>query len=229
MDAEARSSRWLELAFAVGGILVGALLILAVPDLRHSVSLALHGDLHGLRHQMRGLGASGVALILVLMLAHAVLFYPAEIVTATAGFVYGFLPGLALAVGGWLLSGMLAYFLGRAIGRPLLHAVFGRRRFERLERTVSNGGVTLLLAVRLIPIVPFSLIGYVAGAVGVRLVRFSWTTALGYLPLTAGIAYLGSRAQSLSVSDPLVWLIGAGLLGLIAAARLVDLEGHPKR
>lgn len=224
MHAEAGPNRRLEVAIALGGMLVGALLILAVPDLRHSVSLALHGNLSGLRHQMRGLGVGGVALILALMLAHAVLFYPAEIVTATAGFVYGFLPGLALAVGGWLLSGLLAYFLGRTIGRPLLHALFGRRRFERLERIVEKGGTTLLLSVRLIPIVPFSLIGYVAGAVSVRIVRFSWTTVVGYLPLTAGVAYLGSRAQSLSLSDPVVWVIGAGLVALIAAARLVDLD-----
>ena len=39
-----------------------------------------------------------------------------------------------------------------------------RQRFDRLERAVEHGGVTLLLAARLVPIVPFSLFSYVAGA-----------------------------------------------------------------
>lgn len=213
-----------ELLFAVGGILATAALVALVPDLRHAFSLALHGDLRGLHEQFHHLGASGVLLLLALILAHAVLLYPTEIVTATAGFVYGFLPGLALVTAGWLVSALLAYLLGRVLGGAFLHRVFGSVRFARLERAVARGGVSLLLAVRLIPVMPFSLTGYVAGAVRVPLWRFSWTTLLGYLPLTALVAYLGSQAQSLSLGDPRVW-VGAGLMiALLAAARLVSFE-----
>jgi uncharacterized membrane protein YdjX (TVP38/TMEM64 family) len=223
-DRESSRGRLSELAFAVGGSLATAGLVALIPDLRHAFSLALHGDLQGLHEQFRDLGAGGVLLLLALILAHAVLLYPTEIVTATAGFLYGFLPGLALVTAGWLASALLAYLLGRALGRPFVHRVFGGRRFASLERAVARGGISLLLVVRLIPVVPFSLTGYVAGAVRVPLWRFSWTTVLGYLPLTALVAYLGSQAQSLSPSDPRVW-IGVGvLIGLLAAARLVKLE-----
>lgn len=216
--------RWRELALSLAGVLAGAGIVLAVPELRHAVAHALSGDLGGLRDEFRDLGAGGVALLLALMLAHAVLFYPTEIVTATAGFVYGFLPGLALAIGGWLASGLLAYLLGRTIGQPLFRAVFGGRRFAELEGLVQRGGATLLIALRLIPIVPFSLTGYVAGAARVRLWRFTWTTVLGYLPLTALVAYLGSEAKSLSASDPRVWLAALVLAVLLAAARFVSVE-----
>ncbi|MBA3809478.1 MAG: VTT domain-containing protein [Solirubrobacterales bacterium] len=213
-----------ELLFAVGGMVATAALVALVPDLRHAFSLALHGDLRGLHEQFRHLGAGGVLLLLALILAHAVLLYPTEIVTATAGFVYGFLPGLALVTAGWLASALLAYLLGRVLGRAFLHRVFGSMRFASLERAVVRGGVSLLLAVRLIPVMPFSLTGYVAGAVRVPLWRFSWTTLLGYLPLTALVAYLGSQARSLSIGDPRVW-IGAGvMIALLAAARFVSFE-----
>jgi uncharacterized membrane protein YdjX (TVP38/TMEM64 family) len=155
------------------------------------------------------------------MLAHAVLFYPTEIVTATAGFVYGFAPGLALAMGGWLASALLAYLLGHALGRPFIQLVFGARRFDELRRAIERGGVSLLLVVRLIPVVPFSLTGYVAGAVRVPLWRFSWTTFVGYLPLTVIVGYLGARAKTLSLNDPLVWLLAAAFVALLAASRLV--------
>lgn len=219
-----RSAGRRELALALAGILLFAGIVAAVPDLRHAVGHALSGDLGGLRREFRALGAEGVGLLLALILAHAVLFYPTEIVTATAGFVYGFLPGLALALGGWILSGLLAYLLGWAIGRPLIGAVLGERRAEELERLVERGGPTLLLALRLIPIVPFSLTGYLAGATRVRLWRFTWTTAVGYLPLTAIVAYLGAEAKSLSASDPRVWIAAAALAALLAAARFVGFE-----
>jgi uncharacterized membrane protein YdjX (TVP38/TMEM64 family) len=216
-----------EIAFGLAGIALSAGLVAAIPDLRHAFSLALHGNLDGLHAQFNGLGLAGVALLLGLILAHAVVFYPTEIVTATAGFVYGFLPGLALVTAGWLASAVLAYLLGRALGRPFVHAVFGGRRFSALEHAVERGGVSLLLAVRLIPIVPFSLMGYIAGAVRVPLLRFSWTTVVGYLPLSALVAYLGSQARSLSLGDPRLW-IGAGVLvALLGAARLVRIERLP--
>ena len=226
-DRESFRGRLPELAFGLGGMLATAAIVALVPDLRHAFSLALHGDLKGLHGQFDNLGASGVMLLLALILAHAVLLYPTEIVTATAGFVYGFLPGLALVTVGWLVSALLAYLLGRALGRPLVHTVFGGRRFASLERAVERGGISLLLAVRLIPFVPFSLTGYVAGAVRVPVWRFGWTTVLGYLPLTVLIAYLGSQAESLSLGDPRLW-IGVGVLGvLLAAARFVNLERTP--
>jgi uncharacterized membrane protein YdjX (TVP38/TMEM64 family) len=167
------------------------------------------------------------------MLAHAVLFYPTEIVTATAGFVYGFVPGLALVTGGWLASALLAYMLGWAVGRPLISVAAGRRRVTGLEHAVEGGGASLLLTARLIPIVPFSLVGYIAGAVRVPLWRFGWTTLIGYLPLTIIVAYLGSQAKTLSLSDPRVWLSVGALLAVLAATRLAGvgrmLSGRPDK
>lgn len=212
MDAEtndglepAARSRRVDLAAGLATVAATLALILLIPALRHSVGLALNGHFDALRLYVRSLGAAGPALLLGLMVAHAVVFYPSEIVTATAAYIYGFAPALGLVLGGWLLTALLSYALGRAVGGPLLRSLLGSR-FARLERAVEGGGVTLLLAGRLIPIVPFALLGYAAGATHVNLWRFSWTTVAGYLPLTTLVAYLGSNAHTLSLSDPLVWI-----------------------
>ena len=205
---------------AAGSILLGAGVVLAVPELHHAATLALTGDFTGLRNYVNGLGAGGLVLVLSLMLAHAVIFYPTEVITATGAFVFGFIPGLAIALVGWLASALVSYLLGIALGRPVLHAALGPR-FERLERLIQDGGVTLLLSARLIPIFPFSITGYAAGAARVNLWRFVWTTVVGYLPLTVAIAYLGSRAQSLSVGDPAVWATAVLSVASLGVARLV--------
>jgi uncharacterized membrane protein YdjX (TVP38/TMEM64 family) len=225
--------RWARLSIGLAGVAIGAGVILAVPELRHALSLALHGNLDGLRREFRSLGASGAALLVGLMLAHALIWYPTELVTATAGIAYGFLPGLALVTAGWLLSGLLSYAIGVIVGRPLLSLIFGFERFARLERTVQRGGAPLLLGLRLVPVLPFSLTGYVAGAVRVPLWRFAWTTVVGYLPLTAIVTYLGSQSNSLSVTDPRLWGGLALIFLLLLAARslrshlLPGAEDHP--
>ena len=206
-------------------ILVAVAVIAAVPQLRHCVSLCLNGEFAALRAYIRSLDAGGFALLFGLMLGHAVVFYPSEIVTATAAYVYGFLPGLAVVVVGWLLAALLSYALGRAVGRPVLRRVLGQR-FVRLERAVDRGGTSLLLSSRLIPVVPFALMGYAAGATRVSVWKFSWTTVLGYLPLTVAVAYLGSSAKTLSASNPLVWVVVGVLIGALVAEWVIRHRRH---
>jgi uncharacterized membrane protein YdjX (TVP38/TMEM64 family) len=210
----------LELAAGLATIVAGLAAIALVPELRHCVSLVIHGQFGALRSYVRSLGAGGFALLLGLMLAHAILFYPSEIITTTAGYVYGFGAGLAFVVGGWLLAALLSYALGRSVGGPVLRRVLGRR-FDWLTATMAGGGAVLLLSGRLIPIVPFALVGYAAGATHISLWRFSWTTVLGYLPLTIAVVYLGSRAQTLSLGNPLVWIAVAVLVALLLAGHLL--------
>jgi uncharacterized membrane protein YdjX (TVP38/TMEM64 family) len=64
--------------------------MLAVTPLREAVGHVLHGEVHALPAQPRGLGARGAFAVVALILAHAVLIFPAEIVNATAGLVYAF-------------------------------------------------------------------------------------------------------------------------------------------
>jgi uncharacterized membrane protein YdjX (TVP38/TMEM64 family) len=69
--------------------------------------------------------------------------------------------------------------------------------------------------VRLIPIVPFSMVSYAAGAARVPPWRVAWTTAIGYLPITALSVYFGTRLEGLSHTDPLVLGTAAALLALL--------------
>jgi uncharacterized membrane protein YdjX (TVP38/TMEM64 family) len=206
-----------EIGVTLAGVALLALLVVAVEPLREAAAAAIQGDNGEVRHQIDRLGAAGPFLILALTLLHAVVFYPAEIVDAAAGYAYGFVPALALMTLGWVISGLICWAVGRQVARPLLDRWFGGERFERIEAMIERGGPTLLLALRLIPILPFSIVSYAAGAARVPPWRFAWTTALGYLPITAIAVYLGSRLEGLSLTDPLVLASAAALLALLGA------------
>lgn len=206
-----------EIGITLAGIALLALVVLAVEPLREAVVAAIHGDNAEVRHQIDRLGAAGPLLILGLTLIHAVIFYPAEIVDAAAGFAFGFLPALALMMAGWVVSGLLCFAVGHRVARPLLDRWLGAERFERIEAMIERGGPSLLLAMRLIPILPFSIVSYAAGAARVPTWRFVWTTAVGYLPITVLAVYFGTRLEGLSLTDPLVFASAAALLALLAA------------
>ncbi|MDQ2630278.1 MAG: VTT domain-containing protein [Actinomycetota bacterium] len=210
-----------EIAITLAGIAVLAAIVVAVEPLRDSVTAAVQGDHDEVREQIDALGIGGPLLILTLCVLHSVVFYPAEIVDAAAGFAYGFFPALALVMSGWLLNGLICWAIGQSVARPLLDRWLGEERFERAERSIERGGPTLLLAMRLIPILPFSIVSYAAGAARVPLWRFVWTTLVGYLPITAISVYFGTRLEGLSLTDPLVIGSGLALLALLGAGHWV--------
>jgi uncharacterized membrane protein YdjX (TVP38/TMEM64 family) len=203
----------------VAAILIAGAVIIAVPSLREALSSALSGDTAELRSELRGAGIGGV--LLGLILAHAVVFYPAEIVNAAAGYVYGFGPALVLCMAGWTVSSLAAYAIGRWAGRPLVYSLVGERRFVRAQAAVDRAGTVGLIAARLIPILPFSLVCYVFGAARIPLWRYVWTTFVGTLPLCATVVYLGGKLDTLSVNDPAVWLATAVVVALLLSGHLL--------
>ena len=220
-DLAEEHTSWIPIIASVGLALSIVALVLLVHPLRQAVTDALSGDTASLREDLRGFGFGGALLVLALAVSHAIIFYPAEILDAAVGFVYGFWVGLPLVMAGWMLNGLICHQIGRHAARPALVKMFGVERFARYEGVVERGGVTLLLACRMVPIVPFSLFSYVAGSARVPLGTFMWTTAVGYLPLTALFVYLGSKLEELSPNDPAIWIGAAGLIFFVLVTRKV--------
>ena len=181
----------------LGAIVLGAIVVLLVPELRHAVEDTVRGDTDGLRTRLRDLGAAGVLVMWAVQLAHAVILYPAEIVSVAAGFVYGTALGLPLLMVGWLFNAYAAYAIGRYAARSALYRLAGEERFESMSARIDRGGARFLLVCRLIPIVPFSITGYVAGAAHAPLWRYTWTTVVGYLPLCVVTVVIGEALFTL--------------------------------
>jgi uncharacterized membrane protein YdjX (TVP38/TMEM64 family) len=75
------------------------------------------------------------------------------------------------------------------------------------------GVAVALLGLRLIPLISFDLINYVAGLANVSWWTFTWTTAIGILPFTILFVVMGQNASSLS----------AGMWAVIAVAAILFL------
>jgi uncharacterized membrane protein YdjX (TVP38/TMEM64 family) len=94
---------------------------------------------------------------------------------------------------------------------------------------MDRGGAGTLLALRMIPLIPFNVICYAAGITRVPLVRYTWTTVLGITPLTVLVAYLGSRLESPDFTDWRVWLLIAAFVTLVVGAQVVERRLRSRR
>jgi uncharacterized membrane protein YdjX (TVP38/TMEM64 family) len=219
---------WTGVALTLAGILIAVAITFAIPPLRDAVSDAVGGGTGSVRHDLGG-DVDGGLLVLWLAMVHVIVWYPAEILDAAAGYVFGFGVGFPIVMASWVASGLGAYAVGRYAARPLLYRIAGEERFVRAEHLIERGGATFLLAARLVPVVPFSLMGYVCGAARVPLARFTWTTAVGYAPITAYFTYLGSKLEGFSITDPILWIGGAAILLSLLGFRFLGLRGSQER
>jgi uncharacterized membrane protein YdjX (TVP38/TMEM64 family) len=216
------ASRHLVTVTSVGVIVLVIVLAAATDTGRHVVDAIVNGDSSELRRQLLDLGVGGVLVLLTVCLSHAIVPFPTEIVSAAAGFVYGFWLALPLLLACWLASALLAYWLAERFGRPLARRLVGGRRLERAEELMDRGGAATLLSLRLIPLIPYNAICYAAGITRVPLVRYAWTTVVGIIPLTVLVAYLGSRLKSPDFGDWRVWALIVAFVAIVVAGQVIE-------
>jgi len=200
--------------------LAAGLIVLAFVALA-AVGAAAFPSPEDLREDLRDLGALGALVVLALAVVHVAVPYPAELLVLATGYAYGFWAGGALALGAWLVSALVAYRVGVRLGRPVMARLSSERVVARVESLVERGGVSGLLAARLIPLVPFNAVCFACGIARVPLGTYSWTTVVGFAPLTLIVAYLGSRAEDFDVGDPRLWVAVGALLAMLVAARVL--------
>jgi uncharacterized membrane protein YdjX (TVP38/TMEM64 family) len=116
--------------------------------------------------------------------------------TVLGGALFGALLGGALAVAGASLGAVLLFLVARStLGRWL--AAGAAPLVERLRPALQRDGFLGLLALRLIPVVPFWLTNLAPALLGMRLLPYAAATVRGIVPATFVLAGIGHGAQAL--------------------------------
>ena len=155
-----------------------------------------------------------------------VLPFPRTVFTLGAGLLFGPALGIAIAVIASTASAVLAVLLVRAAGWQLNRLVQHRANDTADERLRERGWVAIL-SLRLIPVVPFSVINYAAGASAVRLAPYTWATVAGLLPGTAAVVILGDALAG--HPSPTLFLVSVCTGGLGVAGLLLEIRHYRQR
>ncbi|ASC69329.1 TVP38/TMEM64 family inner membrane protein YdjZ [Halomicronema hongdechloris C2206] len=136
--------------------------------------------------------------ITVLALSVVVSQIPGLPMACAAGTIWGtWLGGLYSIVGGFL-GALVAYYLGRTLGRSSLQALSGKTLYFTTHRGHLFLGWMVFIT-RLLPLISFDLVSYGAGMARLSLPIYATATILGMTPSTLLITHLG---ESLTPSMP---------------------------
>lgn len=158
----------------------------------------------GLRQTVDGLGLLGpLAYIGILTIAVVVSQIPQVPLALAAGAIWGTLPaGLYSVIGGFLGS-LIAYFLGRSLGRSTIQTLTGKAIYFSQHRGEVYLG-WLILITRLLPILSFDLISYGAGISNLSLRIYLPATLLGMIPPTFLLTYMG-KSLTMGMTEAIVF------------------------
>ena len=125
----------------------------------------------------------------------SLLFFPITIVNLATVFAFGPVWGNLYAFAGWLLSASAGYFIGRFIGRDRLHKLAGDKLGRLIDRAERHGFWTVL-AMRIVPVGPFTLVNLFIGASGIRFRDFFLASAVGRLPGILTLTLFGVQLEN---------------------------------
>jgi uncharacterized membrane protein YdjX (TVP38/TMEM64 family) len=152
---------------------------------------AQFGGEEGLQ-RLREYGHWAWAVAVGLIVSDLVLPVPSTAVIAGLGMLYG--PWLGGLIGGLgsMLAGLVAYGLGRTIGRPALRYLTGDADLERLAKFFAKHGLWAIALSRWMPLLPEALCA-LAGSARMRTGPFLAALAVGSLAMGFAFGLLGEQ------------------------------------
>ncbi len=169
-----------------------------------------------LRAYVAALGPLAPAVSIAVMVVQTFLPFPADPLIIANGAAFGVWEGLAVSVAGALLSGAVAFELGRRLGRRTALRFVPAHVLDWVDGIAREGAWVGVLAVQFLPVVPFSVLNFLLGGTGLSWTMFLWTLGLSILPSDAALVLLGRGVAEGNSAG--YWTVAA--LALLAAATI---------
>ena len=182
-----RRADWLRLALP---ILLLATLALIAWKLRYFEQERLTTAASHARHAW-WFGLAFVAVFGVI----AALPTPASPLAYAAGALFGLVQGSLLAWCGSMLGGAAGYWLARGAWADTAARLLGRNE-DKLRDMRERKTFLVTVRLRLIPLVPFGVFNYAAGAVEIAFPAYLAGTAIGIIPYIVAAVFAGERVAA---------------------------------
>ncbi len=176
--------------------IAAAILILAAVVVAFRV-LPVANWLRDFQTYVRGLGAIGYVVYIVVYAVCVVAFVPASILTLGAGAIFGFVGGVIVVIIGATLGATLSFLLARTVMRKRVEAMTAKNaKFRALDRAIARDGTKIVFLVRLAVVFPFTWLNYVFGLTAIPLWSYVAATFIGIIPATAAFVFVSSAATT---------------------------------
>ncbi|MQA16442.1 MAG: TVP38/TMEM64 family protein [Pseudonocardiaceae bacterium] len=135
-------------------------------------------------------GPAGVALFVLGNALITVAPVPRTVFTLAAGLLFGPVGGVGAALAATTISAGLAFGLVRALGRDLVAPLLDHGTLRSIDGRLRRRGWLAVASLRLIPVVPFSVLNYCSALSAIRWQHYLAGT-VGVVPGTIAVVLLG--------------------------------------
>jgi uncharacterized membrane protein YdjX (TVP38/TMEM64 family) len=197
-------------------IVLGLGVVAAIPQARYALGrgavLLASGQLAQFQLHLLSLGPWAPVVSIALLVADALFLpLPATIILVANGLVFGLWMGAIVSLSGSMLGGIIAYAIGRYVGRDLLERFLSKKRLNATDRIMAKYGGWALVLERWIPGVPGDPMSYAAGITRMPFIKYVLLTSIGLIPANFVAAYVGVEIAG---DVPfLYWIAGWGTVG----------------
>lgn len=156
-------------------------------------------------------GEFGWAIYIGFWVILPIFLFPAGILAIGGGAILGFWEALICAMIGVGINSAIMYFIARYFS-----GAFDTAKFERIKNKFCKDEFSLIILLRLIPIVPYNVVNYMAGAFGFNFVKFIIAGVLGKLISAVLFINLGSNIANYKSYEFWLALTLVVVMGLVA-------------
>jgi uncharacterized membrane protein YdjX (TVP38/TMEM64 family) len=154
--------------------------------------LSLNEIITKFQETIKGYGTWGPIIYVLFYSFRSLIFFPASILTAASGLLFGPVNGILLTIIGENISANISFLVGRHFGSGIRKHLGSRNRvLPFFERKYQENGFLAVLTMRLMYL-PFDLIGYMSGVFDIRQKDFALGTFFGTIPGLATFVLIGS-------------------------------------
>lgn len=201
--------------FAIWAVAIITAILLIGPDrLVHVYSTLRPGDI---RRTVLSFGALSPAVFILINVLRPFTFLPVTPFTIAGGFIFGHFYGLLLSLIGTLLSAVLTFSLSRYLFRDQIKRWL-KGRYGGADQKFESSGIFMIAAARVIPIIPFDAVSYIAGISDVTFADYVIGSLIGEFPGAFILTMLGSNLGR--IGTPIFYLSLALFILLMAVPEI---------
>lgn len=123
------------------------------------------------------------------------IFFPASVLSIAGGLAFGAWMGTLYTIIGATLGAMLSFLVAKSVGKSIATKDWTGNA-AKFQKQMEQNGFLYVLLFRLIPVINFDLISYMAAIAKVRFTSFALATLIGIIPGTFAYNFLGSSFVS---------------------------------
>ncbi len=160
---------------------------------------------------VESMGYWGPAVYIALYSLRPLILFPAAVLSATAGIIWGAGTGFVILIIAAVISAVLEFFFARYSGRGLVEKHLGGKA-EAMDKKIREHGFLTVLMIRLVPNAPWDVQNLSMGLTSVRFRDYFFATLLGIMPGSFALVFFGASFIEFVYNPDNFWIIGAAAL-----------------